>query len=125
MWLCCALFIFFCFFKQKKAYEWRISDWRSDVCSSDLVFGCVACGKEGLALRCALEEALAPVEEARRARVQRHAVLGVIDCRREQVSPFELAEFLLHRQIGTASCRARVCQYVSLPVGAVSLKTHY
>src|SRR3546814_19443831 len=48
-------------------------------------------------LRCALEEALAPVEEARRARVQRHAVLGVIDCRREQVSPFELAEFLLHR----------------------------
>src|SRR3546814_1376681 len=29
------LFIFF-FFKQKTAYEMRISDWSSDVCSSDL-----------------------------------------------------------------------------------------
>src|SRR3546814_18425543 len=24
------------FFKQKTVYEWRISDWSSDVCSSDL-----------------------------------------------------------------------------------------
>src|SRR3546814_5530798 len=31
----CILFIFF-FFKQKTAYEMRISDWSSDVCSSDL-----------------------------------------------------------------------------------------
>src|SRR3546814_8666050 len=30
------LFIFFFFFKQKTAYEMRISDWSSDVCSSDL-----------------------------------------------------------------------------------------
>src|SRR3546814_9335141 len=29
----------FCFFKQKTAYEMRISDWSSDVCSSDLVKG--------------------------------------------------------------------------------------
>src|SRR3546814_7012156 len=29
-------FVFF-FFKQKTAYEMRISDWSSDVCSSDLV----------------------------------------------------------------------------------------
>src|SRR3546814_3693327 len=28
---------FFFFFKQKTAYEIRISDWSSDVCSSDLV----------------------------------------------------------------------------------------
>src|SRR3546814_7249599 len=27
---------FFFFFKQKTAYEMRISDWSSDVCSSDL-----------------------------------------------------------------------------------------
>src|SRR3546814_18269878 len=27
----------FCFFKQKTAYECRISDWSSDVCSSDLL----------------------------------------------------------------------------------------
>src|SRR3546814_8083562 len=26
-----------CFFKRKTAYEMRISDWSSDVCSSDLV----------------------------------------------------------------------------------------
>src|SRR3546814_17746811 len=32
MFLC----IFFFFFKQKTAYEVRISDWSSDVCSSDL-----------------------------------------------------------------------------------------
>src|SRR3546814_21044322 len=29
----------FIFFKQKPAYEVRISDWSSDVCSSDLEFG--------------------------------------------------------------------------------------
>src|SRR3546814_6801620 len=31
-----SFFVFF-FFKQKTAYEMRISDWSSDVCSSDLV----------------------------------------------------------------------------------------
>src|SRR3546814_7082495 len=31
----CGIMIFF-FFKQKTAYEMRISDWSSDVCSSDL-----------------------------------------------------------------------------------------
>src|SRR3546814_4906690 len=30
-----SVFVFF-FFKQKTAYEMRISDWSSDVCSSDL-----------------------------------------------------------------------------------------
>src|SRR3546814_7520969 len=30
-------FVCFFFFKQKTAYEMRISDWSSDVCSSDLV----------------------------------------------------------------------------------------
>src|SRR3546814_10875232 len=29
-----------CFFKQKTADEMRISDWSSDVCSSDLTAGC-------------------------------------------------------------------------------------
>src|SRR3546814_1440943 len=32
-----CMFILFFFFKQKTAYEMRISDWSSDVCSSDLV----------------------------------------------------------------------------------------
>src|SRR3546814_137757 len=30
-------FIYFFFFKQKTAYDLRISDWSSDVCSSDLI----------------------------------------------------------------------------------------
>src|SRR3546814_1724440 len=33
-----CVFVFF-FFKQKTAYEMRISDWSSDVCSSDLPEG--------------------------------------------------------------------------------------
>src|SRR3546814_4217225 len=32
----CLLRLLFFFFKQKTAYEMRISDWSSDVCSSDL-----------------------------------------------------------------------------------------
>src|SRR3546814_3162258 len=36
MWSLSFLFVFF-FFKQKTAYEMRISDWSSDVCSSDLL----------------------------------------------------------------------------------------
>src|SRR3546814_7610083 len=45
MYVCCfifyddvsaVMFVFF-FFKQKTAYEMRISDWSSDVCSSDLL----------------------------------------------------------------------------------------
>src|SRR3546814_3414433 len=34
--LCSCCFCFF-FFKQKTAYEMRISDWSSDLCSSDLL----------------------------------------------------------------------------------------
>src|SRR3546814_5287472 len=34
--LCCRDRYFF-FFKQNTAYEWRIIDWSSDVCSSDLM----------------------------------------------------------------------------------------
>src|SRR3546814_6662374 len=38
----CVFFCCFFFFKQKTAYEMRISDWSSDVCSSDLaVRGCL------------------------------------------------------------------------------------
>src|SRR3546814_1725225 len=34
-----GVIVCFFFFKQKTAYEMRISDWSSDVCSSDLLFG--------------------------------------------------------------------------------------
>src|SRR3546814_5529520 len=39
---------FFFFFKQKTAYELRISDWSSDVCSSDLP---AAAGRQGAVRR--------------------------------------------------------------------------
>src|SRR3546814_5073799 len=32
----CVFILYFFLFKQKTAYEMRISDWSSDVCSSDL-----------------------------------------------------------------------------------------
>src|SRR3546814_1968723 len=35
------MFVFCFFFKQKTAYEMRISDWSSDVCSSDLATVCL------------------------------------------------------------------------------------
>src|SRR3546814_19046554 len=43
--MCC----FFCC-KQKTAYEMRISDWSSDVCSSDLCF-CLCRGRRGRGCR--------------------------------------------------------------------------
>src|SRR3546814_7607468 len=43
----CAVVFFF--FKQKTAYELRISDWSSDVCSSDLIRG-----KDPLAIKAAV-----------------------------------------------------------------------
>src|SRR3546814_19886391 len=41
--------LFFFFFKQKTAYEMRISDWSSDVCSSDLLVS--VCARANNALR--------------------------------------------------------------------------
>src|SRR3546814_4948123 len=40
------LCLVFFFFKQKTAYEMRISDWSSDVCSSDLFLGIHAAAGE-------------------------------------------------------------------------------
>src|SRR3546814_5803706 len=53
--VCCRVVFFFC--KQKTAYEMRISDWSSDVCSSDLMmieafeYPIVAQGAEPLVYR--------------------------------------------------------------------------
>src|SRR3546814_10139853 len=42
----CHIYVLCCFFfKQKTAYEIRISDWSSDVCSSDLDLG--VSGRDG------------------------------------------------------------------------------
>src|SRR3546814_2085482 len=97
---------FFFFFKQKTAYEMRISDWSSDVCSSDL------------------EEA---ERKFRLAEQQRDEKLKKIQAELAHpprpphlaVEPVQLREHrrdprraLFREQIGRASCRERVCQYV-------------
>src|SRR3546814_3512300 len=46
----CLLFSFIFFFKQKTAYEMLISDWSSDVCSSDLVGALIAVNPYGSVL---------------------------------------------------------------------------
>src|SRR3546814_10002453 len=53
-----ALHVFLCFFffKQKTAYEMRISDWSSDVCSSDLFID----GKRPSSLAWLLKERILP-----------------------------------------------------------------
>src|SRR3546814_87357 len=44
-WFYIIVFVFF--FKQKTAYEMRISDWSSDVCSSDLVIAVDQTSEDG------------------------------------------------------------------------------
>src|SRR3546814_7431210 len=67
--------LFFCF-KQKTAYEMRISDWSSDVCSSDLMLGVLHGQMLGEALRADAGPALEhPLEMVRmKTRDRRHFV---------------------------------------------------
>src|SRR3546814_3604242 len=96
-------FVFFFFFKQKTAYEMRISDWSSDVCSSDLADG-FAAQRGNVALACL--ECLRSLGIEARVRV---ADLGL---HRGRVA-LHRSEAIEHRPpIGRASCRERVCQYV-------------
>src|SRR3546814_19904201 len=82
----------------------RISDWSSDVCSSDLLHG--PPGGDGRHLGGAGLEGDAELGP--------HGPRGASDAAQVPAP--------LPRQIGRASCRERVCQYVSLSGVAVSLK---
>src|SRR3546814_9501960 len=92
----CFVMVFF-FFKQKTAYELRISDWSSDVCSSDL----------GHAQRAGLRIEQAVMEF-------QLATLGQLDAafHADQVTGVQLGQVIDLGKIGRASCRERVCQYV-------------
>src|SRR3546814_2343512 len=99
--------IFFCCFKQKSAYEMRISDWSSDVCSSDLrgfraTEGAAEVDAHAIigGLRIADRQRRTPILEAH-ARSQATIAAGA-----------GTGHGHLHREIGRASCRERVCQYV-------------
>src|SRR3546814_7787082 len=97
--LCMRLLVVF-FFKQKTAYEMRISDWSSDVCSSDLDLG-------GLVRHMDHGRSAALHEERR---FLDHVMAEVDDAvRRLDRAVDEIAR---RQQIGRASCRERVCQYV-------------
>src|SRR3546814_5121582 len=102
----------FLWFKQKRAYEMRISDWSSDVCSSDLDGDRRHRVQRG-------DQALLDGEVAD-AGQDVAAVLPVVDARpvdedlREEVVDIDprARRGLDDGQIGGASRRARVCQYV-------------
>src|SRR3546814_16113924 len=71
--------ICFFFFKQKTAYEMRISDWSSDVCSSDLSFqaGLEAGRRENLeAVELIIAECRALMQSLDEARTIDKAALG-------------------------------------------------
>src|SRR3546814_4961893 len=97
----------FVFFKQKTAYEMRISDWSSDVCSSDLLlFNSPAASPRALGLP--LRRIL-----AHRCWAFCTVRLSICRCGRRQV-PFRTRRCSRNGAvpIGRASCRERVCQYV-------------
>src|SRR3546814_14520708 len=88
--LCVACCIFF-FFKQKTAYEMRISDWSSDVCSSDLGKVFVHAGLEQDVM--AFQQFLgAPQFQIVRTE-RRTAITGD---EAASIQPITLVDFLLH-----------------------------
>src|SRR3546814_5443279 len=95
------------FFKQKTAYEMRISDWSSDVCSSDLRCpGAVVAAAGGLPDRRAVDAGLT-------ADAGMHAIVGAAQAEPEHVvAVAEPPAVGRAAEIGRASCRERVCQYV-------------
>src|SRR3546814_3646454 len=88
------------FVKQKTAYEMRISDWSSDVCSADLMPGSWKAQLSQMisAEAAVLTSAMAPSTKRDRSFIVR------VSC--------YLLRVRLNVQIGRASCRERVCQYV-------------
>src|SRR3546814_4345323 len=99
-------------FKQKTAYEMRISDWSSDVCSSDLGRQHINPSPRDRPTRLRQRDARHRTHELHRSIGARK---GILRGNRRRRSP--------PPEIGRASCRERVCQYVSISVVDVSLKT--
>src|SRR3546814_2137759 len=91
--ICSFLFCFIFFFKQKTAYEMRISDWSSDVCSSDLPLS-IKPDLEGMPEKNG-EMGLMLIGHQ-----NGQAVAWAVDADEKAI------------EIGRASCRERVCQYV-------------
>src|SRR3546814_8185343 len=93
------------FFKQKTAYEMRISDWSSDVCSSDL---------QGDRRREKVRPRQFAVVLVQLPQQRRHARHPDRATAQDRLAPaHRLARCVEEAiEIGRASCRERVCQYV-------------
>src|SRR3546814_4943055 len=87
-----------CCFKQKTAYEMRISDWSSDVCSSDLAAS--ASSNSAVVPRNLVSCTFLAPEKSDGLRHQHVMQFIAAVARRQQ------------QEIGRASWRARGCQYV-------------
>src|SRR3546814_1666879 len=97
-------FIFF--FKQKTAYEMRISDWSSDVCSSDLTV-------EDVTLRITtLRNSDGEVIIVPNGQIVKVTNLSKDWARAAIDVPVSAQADITKIKIGRASCRERVCQYV-------------
>src|SRR3546814_19993646 len=102
----------------------RISDWSSDVCSSDLTFRSQTVSPILIFTKSQPRSLLSMSERICRSETARNLILGWAAWRNEHGQP--LSEFedragkptspgllsLFHHEIGRASCRERVCQYV-------------
>src|SRR3546814_5161671 len=127
------LFIFVFFFKQKTAYEMRISDWSSDVCSSDLTMfrdpGCGCCLNWAGHVEDGMNTKVASVDSKDMAAIKtaRGVPEELWSCHTMEVDGYiieghvpaeAVAKLCRERhagvpgQIGRASFRYRVCQYV-------------
>src|SRR3546814_4441836 len=105
--MCC---VFFFFFKQKTAYEMRISDWSSDVCSSDLGPGDPEpCDYAIAATRVFLKRKLPTFGICLGHQIMGLAIGGKTI---KMKTGHHGANHPVQDQIGRASCRERVCQYV-------------
>src|SRR3546814_1396820 len=119
------------FFKQKTAYEMRISDWSSDVCSSDLFLPIGIGGQiyyaEGLEKLASNIEEVRPtimVVVPRLFEVLRARMVKTIEKQGKAAQwmleqalrlgrvRYERGRLPLHEKIGRASCRERVCPHV-------------
>src|SRR3546814_5773723 len=102
MFVCYGVGFFF-FFKQKTAYEMRISDWSSDVCSSDLFFEHARPHRAAIAVDAIVAPVVGKgVQQALRV-LARADDLCVMRARGSGHDPGA-------DEIGRASCRERVCQ---------------
>src|SRR3546814_10571382 len=113
--------MFFFFIKQNTAYEMRISDWSSDVCSSDLKRMSEDLTEYMTEVGLKVRYLHSGIDTLERIEIIRDLRLGVFDILiginllREGLDIPEcglVAILDADKEIGSASCRERVCQHV-------------